>query len=254
MATPSISELVTKGIPVYVQNLTREPRAVLTCTFHTPGRKPQTVFLPAVDHPVKLYPGMLSKHALLDGSEQLQRFLLMGALKLVSPKRARAILADPDIAKQVDLAISLVNSDTASRRYAENIKGKNVPGTDSDGTDEIFYKGPKSEYPTENMDNNPITQAVQQALVAAGVIQQSQAAPRMAPSRTAHQLSIAGVDPSVDPKVLGIVAGWTPDLDVAVLTALKSLSGLKQADFNYIVQNVGHGSRTHTWVTGKLAV
>jgi len=252
MATPSISELVKRGTPIYVQNLTRDPRAVLTCTFHTPGRKPQSIFLPAIDHPVKLYPGMLSESALLEGSEQLQRFLKLRALKLVPPKKARAILADPEVARQVDLASSLLNSEAASRRFAENMKGA-AEARKQGSDDEEYYRGPQSTMPTADLTNNPIAMAVQAALASHGIGEAPVQQQANTPSRTAHQLDIAGVDPAVNVRVLGLMAGWSVSADESILLSLKSLSGLSAADFNHIVQNSGKDSSTWSWAASKIS-
>jgi hypothetical protein len=247
----SVIERVKKYGRLYVQNMMADPPATVICHFRVPGRQaPHVLQIPPGPYPYQIYPSRLPESALMEGSDELIRFVEQGVLKIIPGKTAREILADPEVREEVKAQFSRANSQREQRRWAREQKAltDSMPMTE-DGTvqgavtanPEEYVHGPRSA-PRMNMrPQSPLQQLMQ------GMSQ-----PSMAPSRAAHQLAIAGGDEGVNPKVLGLMASYMPERDDETLRKLKSLkSSLTVKDFNMIMTRAG-GSQTGMWAQHQL--
>jgi len=249
----SVIERVKKYGKLYVQNMTTDPPAIVFCHFRVPGRqKPHVLQIPPGPYPYQIYPSRLPESALLEGSDELIRFIESGALKIIPGKPARKILADPDVRAEVRAQFSRANSPREQRRWAREQKAQTdaIPmaedGTTPQGavtaSPEEYLRGPRQGMPANMMPQSPLQQLM------ANVSQ-----PSMAPSRAQHQLAIAGGAEGVNPKVLGLMASFMPERDRDTVRKLKAMrSMLSMTDFNMILQRAGAGSQTGVWAQREL--
>ena len=249
----SVIERVKKFGKLYVQNMMADPPATVICHFRVPGRQaPHVLQIPPGPYPYQIYPSRLPESAILEGSDELIRFVEQGVLKIVPGKTARAILADPEVRQEVKSMFSRANSAREQRQWAREQKAitdsmpmaedSTVPQGAVTANPEEYVRGPRSAPRMSMRPQSPLQQLMQ------GMSQ-----PSMAPSRAAHQLAIAGGDEGVNPKVLGLMASYMPERDIETLHKLKSMrSSLALKDFNMILSRAGEGSQTGTWARTQL--
>jgi hypothetical protein len=161
----------------------------------------------------------------------------------VAPKRAKEILASPDVREEVRATFSRANSDVEQRRYAQGIKRAADAGAEGGDTDEApsgYVNGP-GQRPRVAVNKNPLQQLM------------NAQANSTAPSRAQHQLAIAGVADDVNPKVLGLMASYMPERDSNTLRQLKSMqSSMGIPDYNLVCQRAGQGSACGMWASKQL--
>lgn len=249
----SVIERVKKYGKLYVQNMMTDPPAIVFCHFRVPGRQaPHVLQIPPGPYPYQIYPSRLPESALMEGSDELIRFVEQGVLKIIPGKPARRILKDPEVAAEVKAMFSRANSPRAQRKWAKEQKAV----TDSLSTSEDasvpqgmvtadpneYVQGPRQGPPQSLMSQNPLQRLMQ------GLNQ-----PSMAPSRAQHQLAIAGGEEGINPKVLGLMASYMPERDTETIKKLKSMrSTLTAKDFTMIISRSGAGSQTGMWAQRQM--
>jgi hypothetical protein len=249
----SVIERVKKFGKLYVQNMMADPPATVICHFRVPGRqKPHILQIPPGPYPYQIYPSRLPESAIMEGSDELIRFIEQGVLKIIPGKPARKILADPEVREEVKAQFSRANSPREQRRWAREQKAiADAMPMQEDGTvptgavtanPEEYVRGPRQAPRMSMMPQSPLQQ-----------LMQGMNNPSMAPSRAAHQLAIAGGDEGVNPKVLGLMASYMPERDGETLRKLKSMrSMLTHKDFNMILGRAGMGSQTGMWAQRQM--
>jgi hypothetical protein len=249
----SVIERVKKYGKLYVQNMMTNPEAVVICHFRVPGRqKPHVLQIPPGPYPYQIYPSRLPESAIMEGSDELIRFVEQGVLKIIPGKPARKILSDPDVRSEVKAQFSRANSPRQQRQWAREQKAiADAQPTGQDGSvtqgavtanPEEYVQGPRQGPRANMMPQSPLQQLM------AGMNQ-----PSMAPSRAQHQLAIAGGDEGVNPKVLGLMASYMPERDMETVRKLKSMrSMLTHKDFNMIMGRAGAGSQTGMWAQRQM--
>lgn len=249
----SVIERVKKYGTLYVQNMMTDPPAIVFCHFRVPGRqKPHVLQIPPGPYPYQIYPSRLPESALLEGSDELIRFVEQGVLKIIPGKPARKILSDPDVREEVRAQFSRANSPREQRRWAREQKAitdampmaedQTVPTGAVTASPDEYVRGPRQAPRMSMMPVSPLQQLMQ------GMNQ-----PSMAPSRAAHQLAIAGGDEGVNPKVLGLMASYMPERDMETVKKLRSMrSMLTHKDFNMIMSRAGMGSQTGMWAQRQM--
>ena len=249
----SVIERVKKYGKLYVQNMMTSPPAIVFCHFRVPGRqKPHVLQIPPGPYPYQIYPSRLPESAIMEGCDELIRFVEQGVLKIIPGKPARKILADPDVKAEVKAQFSRANSARETRAWAREQKamsdalpmgedGTVTQGAVTANPDE-YVSGPRQGPRQGMMPTSPLQQLMQ------GMNQ-----PSMAPSRAQHQLAIAGGDEGVNPKVLGLMASFMPERDTETAKKLKSMrSMLAMKDFNMIISRAGAGSQTGMWAQRQM--
>lgn len=248
----SVIERVKKYGKLYVQNMMADPPATVICHFRVPGRqKPHILQIPPGPYPYQIYPSRLPESAIMEGSDELIRFIEQGVLKIIPGKPARQILADPEVREEVRAQFSRANSPREQRRWAREQKAisdampsadEGVPTGAVTANPEEYVRGPRQAPRMSMMPQSPLQQLMQ------GMKQ-----PSMAPSRAAHQLAIAGGDEGVNPKVLGLMASYMNERDGEILRKLKSMrSMLTIKDFNMIIGRAGMGTQTGMWAQRQM--
>jgi hypothetical protein len=241
----SVVERIERHKRIYVRNMTASPPAIVVCHFRVPGRdKPHVLKIPPGPFPYEIFPGRLPESALREGSDELIRFVESGVLRYVAPKRAKEILASPEVREEVRATFSRANSDVEQRRYAQGIKrAADAGATDDSGGDEVprgYVSGP-GQRPRVAVNQNPLQQLM------------NAQANSTAPSRAQHQLAIAGVADDVNPKVLGLMASYMPERDTNTLRQLRSMqSSMNIPDYNLVCQRAGQGSACGMWASKQL--
>lgn len=237
----SIQERVEKGRGIYVRNMTAEPPTVVCLTFSPPGRDKQKVFVPPSPYPFQLYPGRVSKIAILEGGDILNHFLESGRLKLISSKKAKKILSDPDVMEEVNSSITRANSTGEQQRWAKEQK-RIADGIKGGTSKDEYIRGPGQHPKVEMTPANPILAA----------LKQSQSTD-MAPSYSNYQLAEAGGEEGVHPRVLGIMANYTKEYDEGTLKQLKSFrSQLGSKDYHMIISRCDRGGDLWRWADKRL--
>jgi hypothetical protein len=249
----SVIERVKKYGKLYVKNMMGDPPATIICHFRVPGRqKPHVLQIPPGPYPYQIYPSRLPESAIMEGSDELIRFIEQGVLKIIPGKPARKILSDPDVKAEVKAQFSRANSPREQRRWAREQKAQtDAMPTAEDGTvptgtvtadPQEYVQGPRQAPRMSMMPQTPLQQLMQ------GMNQ-----PSMAPSRAAHQLAIAGGDEGVNPKVLGLMASYMPERDSESMRKLKSMASmLSIKDLNMIISRAGAGSQTGIWAQRRM--
>jgi len=250
----SVIERVKKYGKLYVQNMMGDPPATVICHFRVPGRqKPHILQIPPGPYPYQIYPSRLPESAIMEGSDELIRFVEQGVLKIIPGKPARKILSDPEVREEVKALFSRANSPRQQRRWARDQMADDEAATGASPTvptgavsasPDEYVQGPRSAPRMSMLPTSPL----QQLMSGMGNPQQS-----MAPSRAAHQLAIAGGDEGVNPKVLGLMASYIPERDRETMHKLKSMrSMLTIKDFNMILARAGAGSQTGMWAQRQM--
>ena len=238
----SIAERVEKYGKIYVQNMTTDPKAVVVINFRVSGRPPYELKIPPGPYPYEIYPSRLPKNALLEGSDELSRFLERGILRVVPGKIAREILKDPEVKAEVSALIGRVNSDVEQKRYATQLR-KDAEAASPDNPVDAgnMVRGPGGP-PKVAQADNPLQRALDQARATTN-----------APSFSAYQLTTAGAGSDVSAKVLGIMASYFPQRDQATVKSLKAIaSQVTHADLSFILSRALEGSLVHAWATERM--
>jgi len=238
----SLKQKIKKYKGVYVRNMTADPPTVISITFKIPGRDPQLLKIPPGPYPYEIYPSRVSEQALLQGGEQFTHFVETGQLKYVGSRKARAILKDPEVQAEMKAALSRVNDDAALSREATLAKraADRLAGTPENAVaaNSEYVAGPSIAPRIDLMPDNPVQRMLK-----------GHPANPLSPSRAAHQLSIAGGDSNVAPRVLGIMSTYDPATESNTLKHLKGMASmLSEADLHWIEGKSAKGSRLHQWV------
>lgn len=236
----SVQQKLEKGYQIWVRNMTAKPAAMIALTFKYNGSQ-QLVKIPPGKYPYCLYPGMLSKDMIANGGMQLQHFLATGALRLITKKKAKKMLASPDAREEQKALYHRANNDAANirwakkqRRIAEGIESAN-PEFDEDRDE--YVHGPQGLPDRADLLKPPI-ERIKEKLASEGD----------GPSRARFQLAQNSVDPDVQGRVIGIMTGWTLETDEGVLRQLKAMrSQLTPRDLHYVMRSCQRRCRTYNW-------
>jgi len=256
MSNKSLAELADKYGVLYVQNRSgfappdsdgnKPPALTINCTFRVPGRdKPISLNIPSGKLPYEIYPKRVSLQALREGGEHLQDYIDKGLLKLIKPSTARKTLSDPAAKEESRLALNMVNSDSLMLRAAKQQRAADE-GNESAPDDYIPAVQVK---PSRDLANpNPLSALIAAEVAkATGAVSGHPANPRLSD----HQQSITGVDSSITPKVVGIMAGYNVTNDAAKLIELKSItSQLSVRDMHFVESN--SSGKTLVWIRKLL--
>jgi hypothetical protein len=248
---PTLTQQIERYGEIFVRNMTTNPPAIVVVHFRVPGRRPYILKVPPGPHPVKIYPGRVPEVGFREGADEMIGFLETGVLRCIPPKKAKAVLRNPEVRNEQKALLSRVNSDQKQRRFAREVKraADQMPGQqiidpipgmhDMEG----YVSGPGQGPRPSMLPQNPLAQI--QAQYAQGQ--------NLGPSRAQHQLNIAGAPDGVNHKVLGLMASYMPEMDNQVLRQLKGIaSSLTINDFALIQQRAGVGSGCGMWATKQL--
>lgn len=247
----TVVERIDKWGKLYVRNMTRDPEAHVMVHFRVPGRqKPHVLTIPPGPYPYQIYPGRLPESAIRESPEELMRFIEQGVLKVVPGKKARAILRDPEVKAEVKAMFSRANSERETRRWAREQKAQaDALGNAGGGADAVTGAPPADEYvsgPRSGPRGMPQPMNPLQQILA------NQGMASSAPSRSAHQLAVAGAPDNVNPRVLGLMASYMPQRDSETLKKLQAMrSSLSLADLNFVLQR-GGGGKTAVWAQRQI--
>jgi hypothetical protein len=229
-------ERLERGWPLYVRNMTTDPRSTITVTLKWNGNS-QMICIPATQYPVEIVPALASREMVMHGGHQLNTFIQSGHLRLVPGKKARTELNDPRAKEEVKSLMLRSNSDSTSVRWAQSqmreytdsgIRGKNKAGP----------SGPSTEMP-DILKRDAWVDAQQKAKEAQG-----------GPSLSRHQLHLGGAPTDVSSHLLGIMSRWSPERDEGIVRDLKSVrSSLTLEDLQYVMTASQRHSRT--WLFGR---
>jgi len=248
---PTLIQQIERYGEIFVRNMTTNPPAIVVVHFRVPGRRPYILKVPPGPHPVKIYPGRVPEVGFREGADEMVGFLDTGVLRCIPPKRAKAILRDPEVRQEQRTLYSRVNSDVKQRRYAREVKRASdampgqtivdpIPGMhDIEG----YVSGPGQGPRPGMLPQSPLQQ----------IQAQYAGAQNLGPSRAQHQLSMAGAPQDVNHKVLGLMASFMPEMDNSVLRQLKGMASiLGISDYALIQQRAGLGSACGMWATKQL--
>jgi len=241
----SFLDRLDKGQKLYVRNMTRNPSAVVSMTFRARGSA-ITVKIPPSTYPFELCPSMISPDMVREGGQQLGTFISTGALKIIPPKMAREVLAEPGAKEEADALLSRTNSDAVAAKWARSQKklseGSGHPANPA--KDDDYVDGPGSVVRTELLPPKDPMKALKEKLGMEDNV----------PSRARHQLEMAGAPDEVSPRVLGIMANWSSVTESAVLKQLKAMrSRLQTADLRYVMDKARSGTMTYKWARKHMS-
>lgn len=244
MAALSLQEKLEKGYEVWVRNMTAKPPAMVCINFSYQGTK-TLVKVPPGKYPFRLYPGTVSKDTIANGGSQLQHFISSGALRLISKKKAKAMLEDPDIKEESEALFFRANNDAAAQKWAQDIKRMaegTIPAEDRDENDDGYVYGPPDLPPGMKLNQSAREQLESKLGMGDG-----------APSKARFQLAQSSADPNVQGRVVGIMTAWSNETDDGVLRQLKMMtSQLKAPDLHYVMRASKRNCRTYKWASDVL--
>lgn len=229
----STVERLDKWKELYVMNMTGgidedsgrpTPMAVVVLNLRL-RNEGLTVNIPAIRHPVRLFPDLAPEAAIRESSHVIDDMIRKGYLKFVSRERAEKLLSKPEVAEAVAATLRRDNDHTAARKWAKRQKmvttGK-VSEAAAMGDRSERVSGPKFGKPDVELSGDPIAELRKRKAESGD-------------NDTTGLSDISVMSGEISPRVLGIMSSCFEGTEAESLRQLKQIAGnLTPDDFAFI--------------------